>query len=131
MPRRLLGLAAASAVVVLAAACDQAPPSAPLTDGPSFKPVSTSFLCNFTGNPSLSNSINAYFDVSSDKNTASGYASAMQSALSTGDSATAQQNGFNLLNLAPFYQQAITGVVLLIAVAVDGLRHNVRGAAAA
>jgi ribose transport system permease protein len=41
------------------------------------------------------------------------------------------QNGFNLLTLAPFYQQAITGVVLLIAVAVDGLRHNVRGAAVA
>jgi ribose transport system permease protein len=31
------------------------------------------------------------------------------------------QNGFNLIALAPFYQEAITGVILLVAVAADGL----------
>jgi ribose transport system permease protein len=36
------------------------------------------------------------------------------------------QNGFNLMQLAPFYQQAITGLVLLVAVALDGIRHGRR-----
>lgn len=36
------------------------------------------------------------------------------------------QNGFNLLNLAPFYQQAITGAILLLAVAIDGIRRRDR-----
>jgi hypothetical protein len=99
MKRRLLGLATATAVAVLGAACDQAPPSAP-QDTPAFKPVPPpAFPCLFTGNPSLGSAINGYFTVPADKKTASDIAAAMQNGFTGSDPyAGARDLGFDLLS---------------------------------
>jgi len=100
MKRRLLGLATATAVAVLGAACDQAPPSAP-QDSPAFKPAPPpgSFPCLFTGNPSLGSAINGYFTVPADKKTASDIAAAMQDHFTGTDPyGGAQDLGFDLLS---------------------------------
>ena len=100
MAGRCFTYAAAVAVVVFAAAaCDDAnPPSAP-QDRPSFAQTSP-FACVFNGNPSLSNAINSYFAVASDKSIASGYASSIQTAYNTAPApnfTAAQAPGFDLL----------------------------------
>ncbi|HET9040334.1 MAG TPA: hypothetical protein VFN40_09195, partial [Gemmatimonadales bacterium] len=80
MKRGIVGLAAALAVAVFAAACEQAPPTSPPSDGPSFAQGATANACVFTGNPSLSNAANAYFTSAADKQTANGYISQIQTA---------------------------------------------------
>jgi hypothetical protein len=98
MTRRPLGLAAALALAVLAAACDQAPPSAP-QDTPSFVKTPPPFACTFTGNPSLSNASNAYFTKAADQKTASDFIAAMQTAFGTTKNyAAARSAGFDLLS---------------------------------
>ena len=34
------------------------------------------------------------------------------------------ENGFNLTNVAPFYQDIFQGLIILLAVALDALRHR-------
>ncbi|HUR95016.1 MAG TPA: hypothetical protein VMY76_10560, partial [Gemmatimonadales bacterium] len=99
MARRLFGLVAAVAGAALATACDQAPPSAP-QDVPSFKPVATTNACVFTGNPSLSNAIGAYFVSSADRKTAGDLATLMQTGYNTAPTpnyGAARARGFDLL----------------------------------
>jgi len=33
-------------------------------------------------------------------------------------------NGFNLMNVEPFYQDIFQGLIILLAVALDALRHR-------
>lgn len=113
MSRRLLGVAAALAVAVLAAACDETPPSAPQTDGPSLgvnaAPLAP-FACVFSGNPSLSNAANAYFTVSDDKRSANGFIALMQTAFGTNKNyAGARVPGFDLLALTGKVSRQGTG----------------------
>lgn len=100
MARRLIGLAAAVTVVVLASACDESSPSAPQTDGPSFKPGTSPYACLFTGNPSLSNSANAYFLTTADRKAASDLITLMQAGYSASGAAGARDAGYSLLALA-------------------------------
>ena len=105
MTRRPLVSVAALAVAVLAAACDGTPPSAPQTDGASFKqapPAPTApNPCVFSGNPSLSNASNAYFSVSADRKAASDLIGLMQTAFgSNRNYAGARDPGYSLLALA-------------------------------
>ena len=99
MARRLVPLAAAVGVVVLASACNEAPPSAP-QDGPSFKPTAAEFACVFTGNPSLSNSAGSYFRTNTDRKAATGWIGLMQDGYSAGGPAGARDAGYSLLALA-------------------------------
>ena len=100
MTRRFIGLAAAATVAVLASACDQPPPSALQTDGPSFKPVASQFACLFTGNPSLSNSANSYFQTTADRKDASDLIALMQDGYTASGPAGARDAGYSLLALA-------------------------------
>jgi hypothetical protein len=99
MVRRLFGLAAAVAVVVFAAACNETPPSAP-QDGPSFGKAPSPNACLFTGNPSLSNSAGSYFQTSDDRKAASGFIAAMQDGYGVSGPAGARDAGYSLLALA-------------------------------
>jgi hypothetical protein len=102
MNRRPFGLAAALALAVFAAACDEAPPTAPASDGPSFghkqsaptAPTSPN-ACVFTGNPSLSNASSAYFTVSSERRTASDLIAAMQAGFTASSYSGARDKGFD------------------------------------
>jgi hypothetical protein len=100
MDRRLFSVAAAVAAVALVAACsDDSPPSAPQS-GPSFAQNSSPPVCAFNGNPSLSNAINTYFTVASEKSQANAYASAIQTAYNTPPApnfTAARAPGFDLL----------------------------------
>jgi hypothetical protein len=99
MTRRPIGLAAALTVVVLASACDQPPPSALQTEGPLFKPVASQFACLFTGNPSLSNSANAYFQTTADRKNASDLIALMQDGYTASGPSGARDAGYSLLAL--------------------------------
>jgi|GEM_PF-6201414 len=109
MSCRLLSQAAAAALVLFVAACDQGPPSEPQSETPSFRPTTTSVACNFNGNPSVSNAANTYFTVTADKLTASSIISAMQSAFGTSDYAAARPYGFDLLALTGKVSRQGTG----------------------
>jgi len=99
MARRLIGLVSAAAVVLLAAACDQAPPSAP-QDNPSFaKTPSPDFGCIFTGNPSVSNSAGSYFVTNADRKAAADWITAMQAGYTASGPAGARDAGYSLLAL--------------------------------
>jgi len=100
MARRRSRLTAV-ALAALAAACDQPAPSAPQADEPRFKPQDSPFACVFNGNPSLSNSANAYFTLNSDRKTASDLISAMAAAYNATpkDVAALRTKGFELLSL--------------------------------
>lgn len=98
MTRRLIGLTATLTVAVLAAACDEAPPTSPT--GPSLVQTASPFACAFTGNPSLSSAINGYFTSSADRKTASDLAALLQTAYNTAPTPNytgAKDPGFNLL----------------------------------
>jgi len=99
MARRLIGLVSAAAVVLLAAACDQTPPSAP-QDNPSFaKTPSPDFGCIFTGNPSVSNSAGSYFVTNADRKAAADWITAMQAGYTASGPAGARDAGYSLLAL--------------------------------
>lgn len=100
MSRRFVGLAAAIAVVALGSGCDQSPPSAPQADGPSLKAVPSANACLFTGNPSLSNSANSYFQTTADRKAASDLIAVMQTGYSASGPSGARDNGYSLLALA-------------------------------
>ena len=98
MAHRSIGLAATLVAAVFAAACDQAPPSAP-PDGPEFAQGTGAFACVFSGNPSLGNASNAYFTTSADRKTASDIIAVMQSKFTGGNPyAGARDAGFDLLS---------------------------------
>jgi hypothetical protein len=101
MTRKPLGVLALAAAAAFVAACgDDSTPSSPVdTGGPSFA-VTPAFPCTFNGNPSLSKAIGDYFTVSSEKSTANGYASQMQTAYNTAPAPNfvkARGPGFDLL----------------------------------
>lgn len=98
MARRLTGFVAAVAGVCFAAACDQAPPSAP-QDSPSFGRGASPNACVFTGNPSLSNSAGSYFQTNDDRKSASGWISAMQEGYEATGPGGARDAGYSLLAL--------------------------------
>jgi hypothetical protein len=103
MNRRPFGLAAALALAVFAAACDETPPTAPAADGPSFShnqsaPTSPN-ACVFTGNPSLSSASNDYFSVRSERRAASDLIAAMQAGFTASSFSGARDKGFDLLSM--------------------------------
>jgi hypothetical protein len=112
MTRRLIGLAAALAVAVFAAACDEAPPTGPAADAPSLTrntstPAPTA--CVFSGNPSLPRAVATYLTLSSDRQAASTLISAMQAGFTASSYAGAQPKGFDLLTLLGKASRAGTG----------------------
>jgi hypothetical protein len=111
MNRRPFGLAATLAGVVFAAACSDAPSTAPQAGDPLFANTTSPNACVFSGNPSLSNASNAYFTVSSDKNAASALINSIQAGFEASGfaSAAAKEKGFDLLSLAGKVSRAGTG----------------------
>jgi hypothetical protein len=108
MTRRFSGLASALALAVLAAACNEEPPSAP-TGPPSFGKAPSPFACLFTGNPSLSNAANSYFTTTGDKKSANDLIASMQTGFSASAHAGARNKGFDLLALTGAVSRAGTG----------------------
>ena len=120
MNRGIVGLAATLSVAVFAAACDQAPPTSPQVEGPSFGQAASPFACVFTGNPSLSNAANAYFTSTADKRAAGAIIDRIQTAFGNNKNYTnARGPGFELLALtadkahAGFGSSTAAGTTLL------------------
>ena len=109
MTRRLIGLAATLTVAVLAAACDEAPPTSPAADEPSLVQTPSPYACLFSGNPSLPRAAATYFTVSADQRAASDLITQMEAGFTASSYAGAREKGFDLLTLIGLASRAGTG----------------------
>jgi hypothetical protein len=94
-----LGLAAATAVVVMA--CDQPRVSEPADSQDPISAVVTSTACLFTGNPSLSKAASTYFTLKAEQDTASDLITQIQTAYNASprNTAVAKDKTYDLLAL--------------------------------